>query len=571
MTKAKTPEIALRLLSAAAIFACLVQRFLFRAAPLDDTEGEFAEVGRQMLGGIAPYSISANMKFPGIYAVSAAAQAVFGETPAGLHLGLLCANLGAVVAVFFLARRLLDPEAGYIGAAAYALLSIGTNVYGMRAMAEHFVVLPVLLAALLQLRFESGGKKADLCASGLLYGLALLMKQTGVFFLLFGLYALLSLRRPALLTRASLVNAGLFLSCALLPLAVTAALLFQAGVFGKFWFWTVDYARAYSALIPWPDGPAIFWRAIKKVWQPDEGLWVLGVSGMVLAWNRCREPAQREAVTWLGAFCVFSLLSVCPGLYFRHYYFVLMLPALALCCAAAVVAFKTRPPQEKTGDMRQAALLAVALLWGLIPVLSVIYDRDKFYAAFARDPFTAIGAYLHDHTQASDRIAVLGSEPELYFYAGRLPASEFLFTFPLTETQPYAPRMQQQMIMALEAAAPAYVVAVDNPVSWMFAPRHCAEDGTYNPARYCDLFQDTKDSWGGYGWNYAENRWTLRAATPTRIFDWFSAWGPKHYVLAGLAERRPGAETVILWGAAAAGYKPQGSDVVRVYRRKAKD
>jgi len=43
-----------------------------------------------MLQGIPPYQLAYNMKFPGTYAVYAAIMALFGQTPAGIHLGLLC-------------------------------------------------------------------------------------------------------------------------------------------------------------------------------------------------------------------------------------------------------------------------------------------------------------------------------------------------------------------------------------------------------------------------------------------------------------------------------------------------
>ena len=58
--------------------------------PLERDEGEYAYAGQLMLQGIPPYELAYNMKFPGVYAAYALIMAVFGETPAGIHLGILC-------------------------------------------------------------------------------------------------------------------------------------------------------------------------------------------------------------------------------------------------------------------------------------------------------------------------------------------------------------------------------------------------------------------------------------------------------------------------------------------------
>src|SRR2546422_10177748 len=57
--------------------------------PLDRDEGEYAYFGQLLLQGIPPYAQAYNFKMPGIYAVYALMLAAFGQTPAGIHLGLL--------------------------------------------------------------------------------------------------------------------------------------------------------------------------------------------------------------------------------------------------------------------------------------------------------------------------------------------------------------------------------------------------------------------------------------------------------------------------------------------------
>ena len=71
-----------------------------------------------------------------------------------------------------------------------------------------------------------------------------------------------------------------------------------------------------------------------------------------------------------------------------------------------------------------------------------------------------IAQYLKEHTSSEDSIAVLGSEPQIYFYAHRHTATGYIYMYPLMEPQPYALRMQEEMIREIEASRPAYLVFV---------------------------------------------------------------------------------------------------------------
>jgi hypothetical protein len=116
-------------------------RFRLRTMPLERDEGEYAYAGQLMLQGIAPYKLVYSMKLPGIYAAYALLLAIFGQTSAGVHLGLLLVNAATTVLLFLLATYLWDRLAGFIAAASYALLSTGPSVLGFAGHATHFVVI----------------------------------------------------------------------------------------------------------------------------------------------------------------------------------------------------------------------------------------------------------------------------------------------------------------------------------------------------------------------------------------------------------------------------------------------
>src|SRR2546426_11802123 len=103
-------------------------RIRLREMPLERDEGEYAYSGQLILQGIPPYKLSYNMKLPGIYAAYALIMLFFGQTAAGIHLGLLAVNVVSIVLIFFLGRKLLDLNGGIVAAATFALLSLSVSV-----------------------------------------------------------------------------------------------------------------------------------------------------------------------------------------------------------------------------------------------------------------------------------------------------------------------------------------------------------------------------------------------------------------------------------------------------------
>jgi hypothetical protein len=94
---------------AAIIFGVVIAiRIRLLGIPLERDEGEYAYAGQLILQGVPPYQLAYNMKFPGTYAAYAVIMSIFGQTVAGIHLGLLLINVATVVLIFFLGRQLVN-------------------------------------------------------------------------------------------------------------------------------------------------------------------------------------------------------------------------------------------------------------------------------------------------------------------------------------------------------------------------------------------------------------------------------------------------------------------------------
>ncbi len=437
--------------------------------PLERDEGEFAYGGQLMLQGIPPYKLVYSMKFPGMYAAYAAFMAVFGQTIAGIHVGFILINAATIVLVYLLGKRLFSTAGGVAAAAAYALMSLGTGVLGAQAHATHFVVIAALGGTLLLLRGIDSGRWYTLLGSGALYGVAVLMKQHGALFVAFGAAYLawiyLNRHRDALLAGARYL--AIFLGGVTVPLALTGLALKWAGVFNKFWFWTFTYAHEYAQEVSLHAGLVIFRTYFSNAVGPNLLIWIIALAGLVLIWLR---KEDRAAAIFATFFLVFSFLAVCPGLYFREHYFVLMLPAIALLAGAAVGVALNRWPGISVltyGVFCAALVTSIAQQQEYLFQMSPLDITREMYGANPFPEAEKIGEYIRTHAAKDATIAVFGSEPEIPFYAHRHSATGHIYMYGLMETQPYAVTMQKELIREVEEAKPEYLIVATSSASWL--------------------------------------------------------------------------------------------------------
>ena len=81
-----------------------------------------------------------------------------------------------------------------------------------------------------------------------------------------------------------------------LPFALCCLILWRAGVFGTFWFWTVDYAWQYASVVPLSYAPQLFWKGFLWVAKPGFLLWLMAGAGLILLMaRRSAETVARVA------------------------------------------------------------------------------------------------------------------------------------------------------------------------------------------------------------------------------------------------------------------------------------
>lgn len=459
------------------VFVAMIRIRLLQI-PLERDEGEFAYMGQLMLQGIPPYLLAYNMKLPGIYAAYALEMAIFGQTIAGIHLGLLVVNGIAIVLLFFLTRRLFDDIAAVVAAASYALLSLSPSVLGTSAHATQFIVPLALGGTILLLRSLDSGNYGVLFVSGLLYGMAFLMKQHAIFFMFFAvIYFIWSIiwKRPFDLKRLT-GGAVILMIASAIPFIATCVVLYAAGVFPQFWFWTFIYGSQYVSELSLYDAVRNFMILAPRAINPWGILWVIaGIGLTTVFWD----GKARANLCFLIGFALFSFLTICPGFFFRSHYFVTLLPAVALLAGVAGSAmvqflFVRRMPFS---IQIFPVLIITAALVGPTLILGHFFFRASPVQAcrmmYGVNPFpesVEIAEYIKNHSTKDDKIAVIGSEPQICFYANRKSATGYIYVYGLMEPQDYASKMQVDMIHEIEKARPKYAVFVNVPTSWLQRP-----------------------------------------------------------------------------------------------------
>jgi len=265
-------------------------------------------------------------------------------------------------------------------------------------------------------------------------------------------------------------------------------------------------------------------------------LWVVPAIGLVLMIFD-RKPGDRKVIilTLLGV----SVISVCPGLYFRQHYFVLALPAISLLVAYAITLVLRLIVQANfhplTKGIPALALFLICLLVILEEHQRQILFKDTTAEATRdlfgkKNPFAEspeIARFIREHTTKDDRIAVVGSEPQICFYAKRRSASGYIYTYGLVEENVPAERMQNEMIHEIEAGKPEMLVFVGLPLSWLSS-------------------KESEDM----------------------IFNWVEKFSHDFYDLVGVVNFPPTGISESHWGPDAAQYQIGQDDCVYVLKRK---
>jgi hypothetical protein len=505
--------------------------------PLERDEGEYAYGGQLILQGLPSDAPLYNIK-PGMYIAYALIQSVFGQTHIGIHLGLLVINVATIFLLFFLTKRLFDPVTAVTAAAAFAILSLGRWVLGFSANREHFVILPALGGILLVLRAIDYQRWLSLLAGALLLGISFIMKPNGLIFIAFaGLWLFFcEIRRRPFNWKVFLGRGVVFALGVVVPFALICLVLWRLGMFRMFCLWTFEYSRQYATALPLRQGLTNFKMWIIRIVRSAILVWILAAIGLIAVFLIKK---TRPRSLFVAGFLLFSFLAICPGFYFRPHYFILMLPAIALLAglgASCIIGFLPLGQSVLAAKLKPVLLILIVLLQPLYKQRNYLFVMSPTKISrwtYLGNPFAEslkIARFIKENSTKDDCIAVIGSEPQIYFYADRHSATGHMYTYPLMGKYDFALELQKQMIREIESAKPKFLVFVNIPTSWL-----------------------------------------VRRSSEKLIFRWFRQYQKEYYRRVGVIDIVSRTKSVYRWHDRAVGYTPLSNYWLTVFQRASRE
>jgi hypothetical protein len=431
---------------------------------LERDEGEYAYIAQRWLRGDVPYRDAFDQKPPGAFAVYATCFVLFGESIESIHWGVQLYTLLTLGGIAWIGRRVGGPGAGWVAAVLAAFMTTDASVLGNAANTETIMILPLTagLAVCLAAIDRDSAVLAGL--SGVCGTLALLSKQVALPNVAWhGMLLLLCARSRWRLALA--YTAG-----GVLALAPVVGYFASVGALHEFWDCVVGHNLTYAQRVPLEWYPAMFFNTFQGVfrqWLPVFILAVMGLRSLPGGQGVC--AGRWLLLGWLAV----SFAGVCAGGYFRHHYFIQIIPALAVAAGVGVAADARRINPGRPGTA--ALVLAVAAVaWG-IALVPGYYLRgspnDKCRWIYALNPFVeAIPAknYIASNSAPDETVFVYGSEPEILFYANRRSASRYIFAYPLMTPFPDTRDRQASVIRELNADPPRFIVTISTRLTSSF-------------------------------------------------------------------------------------------------------
>jgi hypothetical protein len=446
----------------------LLLRSQIAAIPFERDEGEYAYIAQRWLQGEVPYKESFDQKPPGVFVAYACTFLLFGTSAAAVHWALQLYTLATIACVFMLGRKLYSTTVGICAAYLCALMPTSSTLLGNSANTEFFMILPMTAAMLTTLRATSFRSASSVSLgwgflTGVLAAAAILFKQvaitnlffSGVYFLMYG-------------TRRWLLLGSLFLGALALVLPVNAY-FWVKDAWSEFYDCVIGHNLRYTATLSIADYAGNFLFNIREILQVHWPIYLFAGFRLasVLSKRFARQPQQvpREDLTlilWL-AFCVWGI-SI--GGYFREHYFVQAIPGLAVLAGRGMVELAQR---VRAGFGRSAIpylLCATAIAyavwmesWYYLP--GAAEEKCRFiYGDFPFPQSEAIGLYLAAHSAPEDTVLVIGSEPQILYYAHRKTATRYIFFYPITRPTEDARLRQRNVLEELRARPPKFVVGI---------------------------------------------------------------------------------------------------------------
>lgn len=445
-------------------------RFHFRDVALINDEGEYVHLGQQILKGAIPYADVYNQKTPFVFYFMAGVQWLAGESVAVIRIATSLYGAATTCLVYVVARHLGGAKAAVGAALAFSVMTFDQCGVLHPSSTEFFMLFWIATALWFLVGWTTLPDWLRLVLSGAAAGMAYQTKQTGLVLVVF-LIALsvwrwvLSFRDEPdgwkrVITQSSWVAVGW--TCVI---GVVTGYFALAGALDAYLDCTWNNNWQYVGG-RW-QGAGHVWALAKQVVlgiaRFDLGLWVIGTAGLVGAALRRENDATTRGL-WI-LLLGFGFAAFSTGTAYVHYWEPLIVP-LSLGCG---IVWAWAGQQVLSTNVRAGVrLIALACLVGplVAPATHIAETLDQEIATLLIDSIgmpqfetsEEIAAYVRERTEPNECFMIVGSEPQIFFFADRPSCTRMVLTFPITGAYSYSGALREEFLSDLRTKKPKYVL-----------------------------------------------------------------------------------------------------------------
>ena len=519
------------------LFLVAYIRFQFLQFPFERDEGAYTMCGIRLLEGGIPYLNFYEQKPPGIFLSYAIMLGIFGKTLGGIHFGFIILNLAAITLFFLLLKKTMGPVQACIGSVTFGILSMNPIISGFSVQAEHILVLCAIAGiACLALHYYSKPMNGMLFLAGWLLMWSLTVKQNGVFFLAAGgmfmvfhwIWPLQKGTKSPWLKELLWFSAG-----AALPLILQVVYVVAMGGYEEMIFWVFTFPSKYISSITLEQGYTTFfgrWNMLK----PNYAIFLYpSFVGYALIYFSSVPRALKFTLVFFGLMC---FLSIVPGLRFYGHYWLQIMPGAAIGFALLVDEIIQLSARIKAENFAKPILVVVFLFicFNHFSVAGPVYFKPNYdkilKMVYGSNPFPEakkLSDFVARRAAKGDKVAVLGSEPEIYFYLQEpMKTNHYYLTYLVDPRIEQAKTWSKEFLDEMDKNKPKFLFFVNHPFSWMLQK-------DYNP----------------------------------EVFDYYQDSVQKYYHPIAVADQLNDLQTKYMWDADVNTYKIQGKSFIYVWER----
>lgn len=526
-------------------YACLlltiimvyIVRSNFLTISFERDEGAYSYYGKMLLDGKIPYKDFYEQKFPGVFYFYAFIVFIFGSTVAELHSAFIYLNIATVIILFFAAKKIFNPIAAAITIFTYALASMTPMISGFTIQSEHGVAFFASLGLLFYALNHETKKWFYFLAMGLAMGAAFMTKTSGVLMALWGGFILLidfAFEKDRKI-KSIITSLGWYAVGGFSVIGILFFLIYLKGSFNEMLYWTLDMPKYYVNRVPLEEGLKYFGYTKDAILQFNKFLWMHAAFAFIIVFVKSINWKTKIIIISFG---LFSFLTIVPGYYFYGHYWLQLLPGLAILAGATFYAIQ-QFVKNKLNIQTPIVTYVYLALFTIICYTHLNKYKNYYYkpnyeqimrTTYGNNPFPEtmeISKKLNTLMKPEDKIAVVGSEPELFVYLNKTSPTRHIFFSTIVADVPQHKDWQREFVKDVEAAKPKYIVYYNIPISLL-----------------------------------------VQANTDKYVFDWANKYIPENYNLIGLSDMPDGQRATYAWKEELNTYKPLSQNLIYIYEHK---